>query len=362
MKEYLTTVLNHYLFAKKQPYKTNKSQAHYLALSSEITRTLESWVKKYSDPIHNYDIMWSHGKGNWAEVPWVLCVNTAITTSAQRGYYLGILFSADMTSCIMGILQGVTDAKQEDLSSFSSLALEYIGSNEIFQNLQLGAIDLKATKVLGKKYQKNAIKSFSYTKELLGLIDDNFIESQFAILIKDYETLYSNAQNHITDLAPISSQSYQAIIQTDELPMDVADMIEEIEPVPERIFLKNNRHKRSKEKSRLALRCAQFECEIDPNHKTFLTSKSTPYVEGHHLIPMSQQIKFHVSLDVTSNIVSLCPTCHTALHYGNNDIIKEKLKVLLNKRSKRLEKQGLSISLQDLYHIYIKTGLDQNFD
>ncbi|MDH0563784.1 MrcB family domain-containing protein [Acinetobacter courvalinii] len=362
MKEYLTTVLDHYLYAKQQPYNTNKLQSHYAALSAGITNTLENWTEKYANPQYEYDVIWSHGKGNWAEVPWVLCVNKAITTSAQRGYYLGILFSADMNSCVMGLLQGVTDAKQDDLTNFTALALEYIGTNSTDPNLKLGTIDLNATKDLGKKYQKYAIKSFAYTKEFLDAIDGSFIEKQFAILIKDYETLYFNAQKDITDLPPISNQSYQAIIQTDEPPMDVEDIHEGIEATPEKLTVQHSRHKRSKEKSRTALRCAQFLCEIDPTHQTFLTIKKRLYVEGHHLIPMSQQSNFNVSLDVTSNIVSLCPNCHTALHYGHGDIVREKLAILFSKRSERLKKQGLLISLPELYQIYIKKGLDQQYD
>ena len=363
MKKNLLNILNHYLYAKQQPFSTNKQQAHYIPLASGVISTLQIWINKYADPNLTYELSWSHGKGNWAEIPWILCTNTAITTSAQRGYYIGILFSADMNSCSMGLLQGVTDAKQEDLTSFASLAIEYIGQNPEFKNLKSGSIDLKATKDLGKKYQKFAIKSFEYSKTLLDVIDNEFIEQQFKILLRDYETLYYSAQNDITNLAPISNQSYQAVIQnTDDDQSEAQELVERIEVVPDTLSTQQTKHKRSKEKSRKAIKLANYKCEIDPSHKTFLTTRNQFYVEGHHIIPMSQQSNFNVSLDVTSNIICLCPNCHTALHYGNKEIVKEKLNKLFILRNERLKNQGIHVSFKEILNIYLKTGLDQQYD
>ncbi|MFW2078834.1 MrcB family domain-containing protein [Acinetobacter sp. ULE_I010] len=362
MKQNLLNILDHYLYAKQQPFSTNKQQNHYVSLSSVIISTLQTWIIKYSDPKLTYELSWSHGQGNWAEIPWILCTNKAITSSAQRGYYIGILFSADMSSCSMGILQGVTDAKPEDLISFSSLAIEYIGGNSEFKNLKLGCIDLKATSNLGKKYQKFAIKSFEYPKTLLGTIDDEFIEKQFKILLRDYETLYHNAQNDLSDLAPISNQSYQAIIQNNDDNSENLEVVEREEEIPETLATENSRYKRSKDKSRKALKLANFQCEIDSSHTTFLTKRNQFYAEGHHLIPMSQQSNFKVSLDVTSNIICLCPNCHTALHYGNNEIVKEKLNKLFQLRNERLKNQGIDLPFKEIQNMYIKVGLDQKYD
>lgn len=362
MKKHFLNVLDHYLYAKQQPYNTNKLQGHYQALSKDITSTVKTWLDKYSDSSISYEVSWSHGKGNWAEIPWVLCTNTDITNSAQRGYYLGILFAADMNSCFMGLLQGVTDANQDDLVDFASLALEYVGSNSPYSNLKLGSIDLKATRTLGKKYQKYAIKNFEYKKDLLNTIDDQIIEDQFKILIKDYETLYANANRNLANLVPVSDHSYQASLQSHEEQFDITQLIEVKETVPGTLSIQQTKFKISKDKSRKALKLANFQCEIDPSHMTFITKNKRLYVEGHHLIPMSQQLNFNVSLDVTSNIVCLCPNCHRALHYGDKGVVKNKLQILLELRNSRLMKQGIFLSLKELQKIYLKTGLDQQYD
>ena len=43
-------------------------------------------------------------------------------------------------------------------------------------------------------------------------------------------------------------------------------------------------------------------------------------MEAHHLIPVAfqQEIwdKFHINVDCLENLVSLCPNCHKAFHFG----------------------------------------------
>ena len=72
--------------------------------------------------------------------------------------------------------------------------------------------------------------------------------------------------------------------------------------------------------SKGAIEKAEYLCENNPDHNTF-TSKTTTrnYVEAHHLIPMKLQDSFSNGLDVTANILSLCPNCHDLFHYGNDD-------------------------------------------
>lgn len=101
-----------------------------------------------------------------------------------------------------------------------------------------------------------------------------------------------------------------------------------------------------------ALKGAGFKCEVDPNHQTFLRKNGTPYTEPHHLIPISKYKDFPYSLDVQSNIVSLCSNCHNLLHYGR---MEEKQVILLklhNNRKKELAKQGIELDLNSLKKYY----------
>lgn len=100
-----------------------------------------------------------------------------------------------------------------------------------------------------------------------------------------------------------------------------------------------------------ALAHANYECEIDNIHPTFIRKRvALKYTEPHHLIPMAFSDEFDVSLDVEENIVSLCSNCHNQIHYGKdaNMLIKK----LYAERKAVLEKVGINISLERLLSIY----------
>ena len=100
-----------------------------------------------------------------------------------------------------------------------------------------------------------------------------------------------------------------------------------------------------------ALIHANYSCEYDPSHRTFLRRNSgKPYTEPHHLIPMAFSDDFAVSLDVEENIVSLCSNCHNQIHYGQG--AEELLTKLYNVRKKLLKGVGIDISLEKLLKFY----------
>lgn len=102
-----------------------------------------------------------------------------------------------------------------------------------------------------------------------------------------------------------------------------------------------------------ALEKANFSCEADNSHKTFI-SKATgeQYVEAHHLIPLQFQDEFNYSLDVPANIVSLCPNCHKKLHFASVDDKKEILEKLLENRNNELKNFGIEVRQEELFEIY----------
>ena len=100
-----------------------------------------------------------------------------------------------------------------------------------------------------------------------------------------------------------------------------------------------------------ALANAKYVCEASCNTILFTKKNSNHlFTEAHHLIPLSFQPYFNVSLDVEANIVSLCPNCHSLLHYGEkNEFL---LKRLYDMRKERLSKCGISISFEELLLLY----------
>lgn len=85
-------------------------------------------------------------------------------------------------------------------------------------------------------------------------------------------------------------------------------------------------------------------CEACGTDKTFLKENGRQYFEGHHLVPLSRQASFNVSLDVPANVVCLCPTCHRFLHFGATQDRRRCLLRIYEKRADALAKSKIAAS------------------
>lgn len=109
-----------------------------------------------------------------------------------------------------------------------------------------------------------------------------------------------------------------------------------------------NSYKRDAKTGFLALRLANFQCELNKDHKTFISnSTSENYVEAHHIIPMKYYDDFKKSIDNEANIVALCPNCHRRLHYGEFEDKKGLLLKLYKDNIQNLINAGLEFKSDD---------------
>ena len=106
--------------------------------------------------------------------------------------------------------------------------------------------------------------------------------------------------------------------------------------------------------SKTALEIANHICMGDHNHITFISKLGKPFMEAHHLIPMSAQKDFSINLDRIENIVSICPICHSAIHLGDDATRLELLKKLYDLKEKELKSVGINISFGELFTKYYK--------
>lgn len=61
------------------------------------------------------------------------------------------------------------------------------------------------------------------------------------------------------------------------------------------------------------LKLAKGKCELCQNQAPFITPKGNPFLEIHHMKPLSQR-----GSDTISNTVALCPNCHKSLHFSSD--------------------------------------------
>ena len=104
-----------------------------------------------------------------------------------------------------------------------------------------------------------------------------------------------------------------------------------------------------------AIAFADYKCELDKDHTSFISEHThRPYMEGHHAIPMRLQTNFDNSLDVYANIVCLCPICHRRIHYGLLNDRVAMLRRIYKSRGDRLATSGIKVSCDEF--IDLATG------
>lgn len=304
-----------------------------------------------------YKVEGSVGAGNAALIPWVCIFQKDITTSAQKGYYIVLLFSEDMHSCYLLLIQAVTEYESKyggreyknKLQQSAHAIIPYLEENLSFTH---GLIDLQASKKLGKGYEAAAIQSIQY--KLDNLPTEQQFLSDLDFLLNNYEKLHKVFGNTLSSILIASEDNFQNEVL--ELAAEAAPDIKyeprTVKP-KKQIISGQSVYVRDSKISAAAIQHAQFLCELDPTHKTF-TSKvnNHNFVEAHHLVPISNQGKFDVSLDVEANIVSLCPNCHRLLHHAATKDKKEALNTLLNKYSEHLIASGINVNLDQLLSSY----------
>lgn len=175
--------------------------------------------------------------------------------------------------------------------------------------------------------------------------------------IKDYASVSELIRRNDIDFT-------HAIYDDEQLKQAVAEIIEsgdesistddDPRPVDKPDYIFENSKKKFKRNGMVAykaLKRANFCCEIDSEHPSFIRRKTKKnYTEPHHLIPMEFQDQFEHSLDVVANIVSLCSNCHNHIHYGEGST--ELITKLLQNRKKDLALSGIDISPEDLLILY----------
>lgn len=107
------------------------------------------------------------------------------------------------------------------------------------------------------------------------------------------------------------------------------------EPNENTIYNAGIRLKRNSELKSIAYERENYTCELCGTKNTFKNRNAKEYFEGHHLIMynISSQSKYKYSLDISENIICLCPTCHRKIHYADENTVTECVTKLLAKHT-----------------------------
>ncbi len=141
------------------------------------------------------------------------------------------------------------------------------------------------------------------------------------------------------------------ILVYDESEGDYQDSLQELDEVKLNKLKSRDVYVRDRKKAIKRMELASFQCEHDSNHSLFLSrATKKPYLEAHHLIPMSLQKNTKTPLDTLDNIFCLCPHCHRAIHHAKKTTTKDIIDNLVGKRPDVLN--ILSNNIGDIYNYY----------
>lgn len=310
-----------------------------------------------------YLITGSYGVGNPTETPWIAIFDKSITVSAQHGFYVVILFRKDMQGFYLSLNQGTTYLrnkfkgfkpvqKMKEVATKLENALSLHTVNGSISEINLASIQqnakaYQAANIQAKYYARNAFPS---NEELAIDVQDmleNLEEIKNFIGIRTLDQVIDDLiyQEEINDVK----------FQEDVLISPPAKTIIAPHPVLSKTMSSPNTEKylRDSKIAKEALTLADYACEADPTHLTFIspiTGKN--FVEAHHLIPISNQGIYSYSLDVPGNIISLCPNCHREIHHGT-DVSKRKLiHIFYEQRKGILHEFGIHEKYNEVLKMY----------
>jgi len=377
-------VLANYTAEKQQPLKGN-------ALGNFVRNDLvEAIYDAFAIDRQKYLVDASVGKGNWATIPWVCIFDRSVTVSATTGFYIVLLVKKDMSGFYLSFNQGYTYFKEkykaklgrQKIKQTAKIIRELIEAPE---GLALEEIDLASTNDLAVGYESGHIFGKYYSAgnlpdgyELKGdfekLLDIyqkvvHFMNGRSVdqyndfLLSKDDEEFLEGEEEEYQEKANETAKEIEEALNNSKktaLKEDVEKELNEGPRPPKKTITQQDGkqvYPRNAKEAALALYLADYQCEMDVNHETFI-SKATKrnFTEAHHLVPLAQHANFlEVDLDRAANIVSLCPVCHKRIHHSED---KEKLQMvnaLLKKRKDKLEQVGIEVTLTQLKAFY---GID----
>jgi 5-methylcytosine-specific restriction protein A len=249
-------------------------------------------------PPNKYDIVTRYGvRPNIAWTPWIgiQSLDENFDASSKRGVYMTILWKVDGSGISLSLQTGTDESNQKEIRWMVENVRKEFSRDHIFSS----KIDLK--NYPSAKRPKNY--------EIGNIIG------------KDYDS--TNLQS-ISDDILIMERIYDSIINQTKQKDKLAKVIESEEsnyqkPPKFRKTTITNQLARDPKIKDAALAKANHKCELDSSHETFIVD-GVQFMEGHHLVPLEEQRKFPaVSLDFQDNIVSLCPNCHSEIHFAESN-------------------------------------------
>lgn len=339
-----------YIGTKYDRLKRERAMRDYI--THNFKESLENSIRINT---HNYKYKTKYGDGNWSRVPWGAVLDSRVTTTSQKGYYVVYLFSDIEPVVYLSLNQGVIDFRKDfGYGKKCCMALEesadYLRNKIPQHHDRFNLFDIAlSTNPLPKQYASAHIVGVRY--ELNDLPEENVLCRDLNDLLVTYLDLFNTLKIQEDDERD-SKRSY-----ANRPP--VRDNGDTGENRDKELIVDSKGKpglKRNGKYKDIAIQNSNFSCELgskENQHNTFIWGNTKHnYVEGHHLIPMNAYAAFDQHIDCVSNIVALCPNCHRCVHHGSDSERKELLLKLYNDRIVNLNKANIFLEFPQLLEFY----------
>jgi len=318
----LKKITSDYLEEKNKVFANNEF--------GKFVRNIGKDILKKNLPEYDDTLLYSASVGQmntWSDVPWIAILDPEITTSTQNGYYVVYLFSVDMKRFYLSLNQGITylykelgeKKSMEELKRRSSFIRDRIPEYKEF--FKFNTLDLSSS--LSKSHRPKMYEpghAFGVEYDPKNIPDDDQLYKDLKNIIKLYLLL--------THRGGLDGD----LVGSDEEPENLSK-----QTVDERKkYFRHRRIERNPKTARMVKEKRGFECEacgfsfIKTYGDLAYNKKKEPYIEAHHLTPLSdlpegQVIKY----DIENDFRVLCSNCHKMVHRKNPPYSIEELKKIL---------------------------------
>ncbi|MFC1934137.1 MrcB family domain-containing protein [Chloroflexota bacterium] len=314
LREPIVRVLSEYSSAKRQLF-----DGHPLANS--LRHDFPSQISSLIPDKKRYISRGSAGMAKWTDCPWVATLNTLVTTSPQRGFYMVYLFREDMAGVYLSLNQGITDlrnahgvAARDILVSHGTLYRSQL--YPIPSRCSLRSIDLATTSPSTRSafYESGNVCAVYYDRN--NVPTDDVLISDYNLLLSLYERL-------------IQRQNLEsAAVQLGEEGSKQGQFIEDLANLRMHERIDRNPKLSAKVKSILGYTCQA--CGF--NYSRVYGPLGVGFIEAHHLVPLSQLKGQIICLDPSKDFAVLCSNCHGMIHKFEKPHDVQAFKTLLRTR------------------------------
>jgi 5-methylcytosine-specific restriction enzyme A len=333
-----------------------------------LERDFRAWLQELtSSRAVPYVVKASAGQPDrrYTLIPYAMLLRRDVTSSPTHGVYIALLFDESCQKLWVTLNQGISQFRDHFGTRRSFAALRQAagllaGLLPAPVGFSGGGAMLNASNPYGQAYEVGAI----YSREFDLNTFDNETAARFTVavteLLRFYEAIplamardpslagnlreAEDDEKHFQDLVNNRAAAKGGVL----LP-DVPKAPPKRKGMPA-----SSAYQRDPAAAASALRAAQHRCEADCTIEPFVANATgLPYVEAHHLVPLSQQDGFlEASLDVPANVVALCATCHAKIHLAIKAVREPLIATLHAKRTERLRRCGIECDLPRLKRMY----------